>query len=76
MRWKIFRFKLQYYCTLFDNYLWKLKNINKILISVDAGFIGSNVAELFFKKFSNSKIHIVEKSNYVGNKKFQWIKQI
>jgi dTDP-D-glucose 4,6-dehydratase len=49
--------------TIYENY--------KILISGDAGFIGFNVAELFFKKFSNSKIYIVEKSNYAGNKKFQ-----
>jgi UDP-glucose 4,6-dehydratase len=46
------------------------KKIKKIFISGGAGFIGSHVAELFFKEFYNSKIYIIDKLTYAGNKKF------
>jgi dTDP-glucose 4,6-dehydratase len=44
--------------------------IKKIFITGGAGFIGSHVAELFFNEFYNSKIYILDKLTYAGNKKF------
>jgi dTDP-glucose 4,6-dehydratase len=42
----------------------------KIFITGGAGFIGSHVSEVFFQKFKNSKIYILDKLTYAGNKKF------
>jgi len=46
------------------------KKFNKIFISGGAGFIGSHVSEAFFKNFKYSKIIILDKLTYAGNKKF------
>ena len=46
------------------------KKFNKIFISGGAGFIGSHVSEAFFKHFKYSKIIILDKLTYAGNKKF------
>ena len=48
-----------------------MKNqFKKIFITGGAGFIGSHVSEVFFQKFTNSKIFILDKLTYAGNKKF------
>lgn len=45
-------------------------NIKKIFITGGAGFIGSHVSEAFFNSFKNSKIIILDKLTYAGNKAF------
>jgi UDP-glucose 4,6-dehydratase len=45
-------------------------NFKKIFITGGAGFIGSHVSEVFFETFKNSKIIILDKLTYAGNKKF------
>lgn len=48
-----------------------MKNkFNKIFITGGAGFIGSHVSEIFFKSFPKSKVIILDKLTYAGNKKF------
>ena len=46
------------------------KKFKKIFNTGGAGFIGSHVSEVFFQKFNNSKIYILDKLTYAGNKKF------
>jgi dTDP-glucose 4,6-dehydratase len=46
------------------------KKIKRIFISGGAGFIGSHLTEIFFEEFYNSKIYIIDKLTYAGNKKF------
>ncbi len=46
------------------------KKLKKIFITGGAGFIGSHVSEVFFNKFKHSKIIILDKLTYAGNKKF------
>jgi dTDP-glucose 4,6-dehydratase len=43
---------------------------NKIVITGGAGFIGSHICEEVFKKFPKSKIVIIDKLTYAGNKKY------
>jgi len=43
---------------------------SKIFITGGAGFIGSQVTEIFFHTFKKSKIIILDKLTYAGNKKF------
>jgi dTDP-glucose 4,6-dehydratase len=45
-------------------------NFKKIFITGGAGFIGSHVSEVFFENFRNSKIIILDKLTYAGNKAF------
>jgi len=45
-------------------------NLKKIFITGGAGFIGSHVCEVLFDKFKNSKLIILDKLTYAGNKKF------
>ncbi len=45
-------------------------NLKKIFITGGAGFIGSHVCEVFFDKFKNSRLIILDKLTYAGNKKF------
>lgn len=45
-------------------------NLKKIFITGGAGFIGSHVSEVFFEKFKQSKIIILDKLTYAGNKSF------
>ena len=44
--------------------------MNKIFITGGAGFIGSHVSEAFFKNFKKSKIIILDKLTYAGDKKY------
>ena len=46
------------------------KNFKKIFITGGAGFIGSHVSEAFFDNFKKSKIIILDKLTYAGNKSF------
>ncbi len=46
------------------------RNFKKIFITGGAGFVGSHVCEAFFNEFKNSKIIILDKLTYAGNKKF------
>jgi dTDP-glucose 4,6-dehydratase len=46
------------------------KKFKKIFITGGAGFIGSHVSEAFFKYFKSSKIIILDKLTYAGNKNF------
>ncbi len=46
------------------------KKFNKIFITGGAGFVGSHICEAFFKNFKESKIIILDKLTYAGNKKF------
>jgi dTDP-D-glucose 4,6-dehydratase len=46
------------------------KNFNKIFITGGAGFIGSHVCESFFRNFKKSKLIILDKLTYAGNKIF------
>ena len=41
--------------------------MKKIFITGGAGFIGSHIAEFFFKKYKNTKIIILDKITYAGN---------
>ena len=45
-------------------------NFKNIFITGGAGFIGSHISEAFFKSFNKSKITILDKLTYAGNKKF------
>ena len=45
-------------------------NFKKIFITGGAGFIGSHVSEVFFENFKKSKIIILDKLTYAGNKIF------
>lgn len=45
-------------------------NFKKIFITGGAGFIGSHVSEVFFENFKESKIIILDKLTYAGNKIF------
>ena len=45
-------------------------NFKKIFITGGAGFIGSHVSEAFFENFKKSKIIILDKLTYAGNKAF------
>ena len=45
-------------------------NFKKIFITGGAGFIGSHVSEAFFENFKKSKIVILDKLTYAGNKAF------
>ena len=45
-------------------------NFKKIFITGGAGFIGSHVSEAFFNNFKKSKIVILDKLTYAGNKAF------
>lgn len=47
-----------------------VNKFKKIFITGGAGFIGSHVSEVFFQAFKNSKIIILDKLTYAGNKKF------
>lgn len=42
----------------------------KILITGGAGFVGSHLSEKIFSTFKKSKIYIIDKLNYAGNKTF------
>lgn len=46
------------------------KKFNKIFITGGAGFVGSHICEAFFENFKESKIIILDKLTYAGNKKF------
>ena len=39
----------------------------KIIVSGGAGFIGSHVCDVIYKKFNISKLIIVDKLTYAGN---------
>lgn len=43
---------------------------NKIIITGGAGFIGSHICEEVYEKFPKSKIIIIDKLTYAGNKKY------
>ena len=43
---------------------------NKIIITGGAGFIGSHICEEVYKNFPKSKIIIIDKLTYAGNKKY------
>ena len=45
-------------------------NFKRIFITGGAGFIGSHVSEAFFENFKKSKIIILDKLTYAGNKTF------
>jgi UDP-glucose 4,6-dehydratase len=45
-------------------------SIKKIFITGGAGFIGSHISEIFFENFKDSKIIILDKLTYAGNKSF------
>tara|TARA_B100000902_G_C27214233_1_gene866104 strand:- start:36 stop:995 length:960 start_codon:yes stop_codon:yes gene_type:complete len=44
--------------------------MKKIFISGGAGFVGSHLCEKIFENYKNSKILILDKLTYAGNKKF------
>ena len=45
-------------------------NVKKIFVTGGAGFIGSHICENLFNEFRNSKIIILDKLTYAGNKKY------
>ena len=45
-------------------------NVKKIFVTGGAGFIGSHICENLFVEFKNSKIIILDKLTYAGNKKY------
>ena len=45
-------------------------NFKKIFITGGAGFVGSHVSEVFFENFKKSKIIILDKLTYAGNKAY------
>ena len=48
-----------------------MKNkFKKIFITGGAGFVGSHISEAFFKSFKRSKIIILDKLTYAGNKAY------
>ena len=44
--------------------------MKRIVITGGCGFIGSHIAEYFFKKYKKSEIIILDKITYAANLKF------